>query len=206
MSKCNATTAKKTQCSKNANPACVINGKAYCKQHFVSLGGGETPKPESKAKAAKSKEVEHDDDITFDLSSSTNSWLRPDSIKGVTFLDLNFTSVEHAYHFMRFYYPGADTQNIVNEIIASTSITEVRNIAKRNIKKQNKLWDEPISDISFTYGDKMLIDILLEACRNASFSKKLSKITLAFTDEQNTVSIKNYVHVLDLVRLELQQR
>lgn len=212
MSKpCSGITKEKKPCTKGGKYE--MNGKFYCHIHYPGNKDDIKSKTTSKAKSkAAYDDDEINDDIsnildqesgsvmttTFvedcDLSENKNYLLHPDKISNVFFEKMNFMNAEHAYHFMKFWYPASrDMQKgalaAAKEIYLSRSMPNIRSLAEKNKRYVIEKWNIPDSN-SVTYGELVMFSILDKArvSSTSMFHEKLASLSCDFTDSDEVVT------------------
>lgn len=201
MTRCEGLTGKKTQCIRTGKYP--FGDKIYCHQHRLD-------KPEisdTKSKATKTKEYSEepqlDDDFdindtdmtameTCDISENKNRCLRPDKTSTLFFENKNFMNVEHAYHFMKFWYPadgqkGKKLLEISQKIYTARSMEAVRDITVKNSQYIIPKWNIKRNGQA-SYSSLVLFSIFEQASKsNSSFREKVMSVTTDFVDGDGVV-------------------
>jgi len=207
--KCSASTAKKTPCSNGGKYE--VGGKFYCHIHNPNKEKTETVKPAAKkttSKAAASTPPNDDglDDAdeealpdTCDISARHGEVYHPDKITNVYIDGKNFMNAEHAYHFLKFWYPAVDNKakvlEVAKAIYTSHSMASVRTIAEKNSRLKISKWDKLENGV--TYSELVMFTILAKS-DGSSFRNKVMSITTDFSDSESTVTqyVPHYPAVL----------
>lgn len=223
---CAGLTAKKTACKNSGKNE--SGGKYWCHIHLPKKEGEEDkPKPSAKKSSSKAAastflEDEINDEVidyvdegpnTCDLSTSKGTAFHPDKITNIFIDGKNFMNAEHAYHFMKFWYPAPDkikskVLEVAKSIFTSRSMTSVRSIAQTNSRLVPGKWDDPDSN-GITYGDLVMFTILEKVAKSSgsSFRERIMSVTTDFIDSDHTVTqhVPHYTNILKVLANHLRR-